>query len=297
MKKNSIFKIFFLLNALFKKDLTKKEIIENFKRIDVLISPSLISNYIKKLVEMGFCVETKENEKREKIYKIKKPKSKIAFSKENLDLIRELKLLVFAKKDFRYIETLMELFCLISKEIKDKDIKEKFLDFGYFSSLDLKLIKQLKNSIEEKEAILIDYQINKKEIKKIEFFPKELALGDFSKRLYLVGFLKEANSIFRLPVDKIKNIKKTLKVEYKEEEKEFFTFKLSKENLEFFELNKNERILKDEKDYITIEKYNQDDFSTLQRLLYFCPNLCYISNKKIKNLLIEKLEKIEKLYE
>ena len=61
-------------------------------------------------------------------------------------------------------------------------------------------------------------------------------------------------------------------------------------------LDIREKIISEEKDKITIQALLDDDFYIVQRLLYFCPKVYSISDKRIRNLYIEKLEQVKSLY-
>ena len=61
-------------------------------------------------------------------------------------------------------------------------------------------------------------------------------------------------------------------------------------------LDKKEGLGEIKNNIVTIRRPIDDTFFTLQRLLYFCPDLYYISDDKIKNLVKEKLYALKDMY-
>ena len=73
-------------------------------------------------------------------------------------------------------------------------------------------------------------------------------------------------------------------------------YKISKEMYKQTGLDKQE-ILSEIKDGIaTLKRPIDDSFSTIQRLMYFCPDLYYISDENIKNAVVEKLNILKDCY-
>ena len=193
----------------------------------------------------------------------------------------------------------MELFYKISFYIEEDEIKKNFLDFGYFSSVNWGLIEILEKHCFEKNIIVLEYILAKEhKIKLIEFHCSEVKLSKMSQRMYLIGVLKDGQNLFRLPIENIFSIKKVLKRNVKFEiEAQNFTYKITKKLFDKINLEENEEIVEKNNKIVTIKAPLVDEFRQVQRLLYFCPDVLYVSKGKIKDLLIEKLEMIKKNYE
>ena len=61
-------------------------------------------------------------------------------------------------------------------------------------------------------------------------------------------------------------------------------------------LDKKEGLSEIKKGIVTIRRPVDDTFFTIQRLLYFCPDLYYVSNERIKTLIKEKLYALKDMY-
>ena len=74
-------------------------------------------------------------------------------------------------------------------------------------------------------------------------------------------------------------------------------YTVSKKDFDKLGLLENEIISNQNDDKITILSPITDEFLISQRLMEYCPNVYYISDKKIKDTVIEKLKTLEKIYE
>ena len=61
-------------------------------------------------------------------------------------------------------------------------------------------------------------------------------------------------------------------------------------------LDKKEGLGEIKNGIVTIKRPLDDTFFTLQRLMYFCPELYYVSDERIKNLVKEKLYTLKDMY-
>ena len=300
MKISSITKILFLLNLLLNKKRTKKELLDEFSNFGAELKEQTILNYIKKLSNYDLTLKTDKNEnEKEKTYKIDTLKTSISLNDNDIKVLSEIKRLIYARKNYKYIRELMELFYKISFYIEEDEIKKKFLDFGYFSSVNWGLIEILEKHCSEKNIIVLEYILSKEhKIKLIEFHCSEVKLSKMSQRMYLIGVLKGGQNLFRLPIENIFSVKKVLKRNVKFEiEAQNFTYKITKKLFDKINLEENEEIVEKNNKTVTIKVPLVDEFRQVQRLLYFCPDVLYVSKGKIKDLLIEKLEMIKKNYE
>ena len=297
MKASSTYKLLFLLNLIIEKDCTKNAIIEEFKNSEIKITRTLITHYIHILIQNGFNIKAKINEKREKVYYFEKENISIQLSEEELSTISKLKKLVISQKNYNRIRMMMRLFYKLAQFIDDEDIKLKLIDFGYYSTINWNLVKQLEEHCKNKSLILIDYILPYGGNKIIQISADRLGINTWSQRLYLHGVLDNAKHFSHLPVDRIFMVKKVIKENNQSNVIENnFSYTVDKKTYDKLFKDEKEKVIKIEKDKITLQRPIDDEFYIIQRLLYFCPKIYYISDERIKNLLKEKLQLIKAMY-
>ena len=293
-KKN---KFLYLLNLLTKGNFTKKEIIEAFKNNNIKITNSTITNYINLFKKNNLEIIEKTNKQREKTYTFKEKMPIITFTEEELRVLSDVKKLLRAQKDYIQIRKAIRLFYKVAQFISDEETRNIFTDFGYFSSINWGLIKQLEQHCKEKNLITINYSLPQEQ-RDITIHADKLIASNHSERLYLNGILKGATQFSSLPIDKINSIKKI-----EEKNKKFdikintATYVISKKAYEKAGKDAKEEIISKKKNKIAIQRTIDDDFYLIQRLLYFCPDIYYISDERIKKLLKEKLKNIQNTYD
>lgn len=298
MDKTSTQKILQLLNILSCKEYTKNEIIEEFKKADMPIAKSLINKYIEQCNQNGFEIKSKVNNKRENVYYIEKEETALELSDEELDVISDVKKLLVLQKDYNKIRKTMHLFYEISKYIEDKDVQREFIDFGYYSTLNWFLVKQLEKHCEEKNLITFEYILPQGACKLITMHADSLKVSEWSQRLYLHGVFEGGRHFSHLPVDRIFAIKSVeQKAKRLDMSTENLVYTVSKEAYEKAYQDKKEEIIGEDGEKVTIERPADDEFYLIQRLLSFCPDLYYVSNSRIKDLFKEKLETLKTLYD
>lgn len=298
MKSSSTGKILFLLNILSKDCLTKNQIIEEFNRNNLKISKSLITNYIDKIIKIGINIETKTNNKREKEYFFKSDDAALCLNKKELDAISDLKKILICQKDYQKIKKSMRLFYRLAKYIKNSDIRTNFIDFGYYSTINWSLVKNLEKHCQDKDIITIDYILPNGSNRYITLHTDEIKISEWSERMYLRGILEGSKQFSHLPIDRIYMIKKVVKRKVQFNLfVDFITYIVDSDIYQEIGADKNEKIVKIKNNHTYIQRPIDDEFYILQRLFYFCPKLYYISDSKIKILLKEKLEKLKKIYD
>jgi len=291
----SSLKILFLLNLLCKKELSKNDIIEEFKKQNVEIKKTTINNYINKLKNNNIPIVVKQR-KNVNYYTFDK-KYNIIPTKEELDASSDVKKLLLNEKTQQIIKNVMRIFYKFALHTYDYKIREELVDFGYYSKINWLLVKHLENHCKNKNIIMIDYILPEGSKKYIIIHTDTVKIGDWSNRLYLTGILEGDNKISQLPIDKIFRIKKVIKENVQINlETELLTYKISKEIFEKVGLDKKEGLSEIKNDIVTIRRPVDDTFFTIQRLLYFCPDLYYVSNSGIKNLIKEKLYTLKDMY-
>ena len=298
MQKSSTYKLLLLLNILSKESYNKEQLLEALKSYGVQISKSTITNYINKLIDCGIKINIKTNNLKEKIYELEKnTNSHLSFNKKELNTISDIKKLLISQKNPTRIRRTMRLFYKLSKFIKNEDEKISFIDFGYYSTINWYLFKELEKHCEEKNIITIDYILPQGTGKEITLHTDSIKNAQWSERLYLYGVFKGSKQFSKLPIDRIYSIKK---VERKnvpiELPKDTLTYIVDYKEYKRAPFESKEKITKIENNLATIQRPIDDDFHILQRLLYFCPDIYYISEGHIKELYKEKLEELKSIY-
>ncbi len=295
MKQESSLKILFLLNLLCSGEFSKNEIIEKFKNNNVEIKKTSINNYIDKLKQYDIPITTKKI-KNVNYYSLEK-KYNVTLKQNELDCANDVKKLILSEKNQEIIKNTIRVFCKFALFANDNDTKLELADFGYYSKINWLLVKQLKEHCKNKNIITISYILPNSEKKNLTIHTDMIKMSDWSERLYLSGILEGDNKISQLPVDKISKIKKVVKENVKINlEVPVLTYKISKEMYEKIGVDKKEGLSEIKNNIATIRRPIDDTFFTIQRLLYFCPDLYYISNEKIKNLVKEKLYTLKDMY-
>lgn len=296
MNSSSTYRVFYLLNLLIEKDCTKNEILDEFLKNDIKLTGASINNYINRLLSNGFNIKIK-SKKKSNIYHLEKPEKKLKFLEDEIKNLNEIKKVLIAQKDYDKIRRFIVILYKFVLYIENPEIAGKFFDFGYYSTINWNLVIQLEKHCKNKDLIEIDYVLPSGENKNISIYANSIHIAEWSDRLYLWGVFKNAKQISYLPVDRIFMVNKV------EKEKPDIDFEadriryiISNDLYKEIELDKQEKLIKLTKNYATIERFSKDEFYLVQRLLSFCPDLYYISNKKIKNLVVEKLKQIEAMY-
>lgn len=297
MKASSAYKLLFMLNLIVEQEQSKKALIEKFESFGIKITPTLITNYIHRLIRNGFKIKTKINEKREKLYYFEKEKFNLFFNKEEFCVISDLKKLVIAQKNYDRIRKTMRLFYKLSQFVENEDLKLKLIDFGYYSTINWNLVMQLEEHCEQKNLILIDYILPQGGNKILKITADRLKISTCSQRLYLHGVLDGAKRFLFLPVDRIFMVKKIIKKNnYLDAIQNTLTYTVNKNIYDKLIADDEEKVIEVKDGKITLERVIDDEFYMIQRLLHFCPEIYYVSDERIKNLLKEKLMLVKAIY-
>ena len=296
IKKTSSYRVLFLLNLLCNKEYSKNEIIEKFKKNNIQIKKTTVGNYINKLKENNIPIIVKQI-KNVNYYTIDKS-NPVSLKYCELNALSDIKNLLISSKNLDIIKKTMRVFYKLALHIEDNNAKNELLNFDYFSKINWSLVKKLNEHCKNKDIIAIDYITPSEEIKTLIVHADMVKIGDMSDRLYLSCVLNGDNKLSQLPVDKIFIIKKTIRKCVKMNlNTNVLTYKISKKALEETKLGAKEKLVEIKDNIATIQCPISDTFFTLQRLLYFCPELYYISDKTLRNLVKEKLCNLKNMYD
>ena len=297
MRTSSTYKILHLLNLLLNDDCTKNDIVKDFQSIGININKPTINKYIERLRNNKLEIQTLK-EKNENLYHLKKEEADFSITPKEMSVIKDIKKLLIAQKQYNRIRKTMRMFYKFAKYIKDEETREEFIDFGYYSTINWHLVRQLENHCKTKDVIQIDYMLPQGENRHITIHVDNLKIGDWSERLYLHGMFENAQQFSHLPVDRIFMVKKTLRQNVRFNfPTDIVEYRISNEIFKETGLDSKEILIHQDNDYVSIQRPIEDNFYLTQRLLYFCPDLYYISDENIKNSVKEKLDLIKSYYD
>lgn len=289
-------RVLFLSHMLISGEYTKKEIILEYLKNDVKVSRTSIDNYIKILSENGINVAVRK-EKNKNLYSINLKNFNVEFDEKTKAVFQELKKILISQKDYYLIKNTVYLFYKLSLKL-DKNISDSFANFGYFSNINWFLVNDLEKHCVDKDIIKIEYILPDGKSIDYTIHADKLIIRGSSDRLYLSGVLNDDSLFSYLPVDRIFMIKKVIrkKVLFDMPVK-ILKYTVSKNALETTSLEENEAIYEQHDEKVTISSLLTDEFLAFQRILHFCPDVYFISDEKIKSMVVDKLKSLEKMYE
>lgn len=286
---NSTDRALFVLNLLSLGKFSKNQIIEEFKKQNINITISTINNYLEKLKQYEIPIKS-EKENNISYYFLEKKFIEPDFTQEELSILQDIKKLLILEKNFDNIRKAMRIFYKVALLVDNQEKRLQLIDFEYYSKINWRLVKELKNHCLNKNIITFDYLLPNGNHRFLTLHCDKLKVDNTTDRLYLWGVLENDYKFSRLPIDKIfmiKNIKEK-NVRFDMEVK-VLTYKISKEIYKKTTLDEKETMTNIKNNIVTIKRPIDDSFSTIQRLMYFCPDLYYISDEKIKKSVEEKL--------
>ena len=297
MRISSTYKILHLLYLLTNGQCTKNDIVDDFKKLGININKPSINKYIERLQKNHLAIETLK-EKNENLYKFNQEVPFLAFSEKEMQVIGDIQKLLVAQKNYNNIRKTMRLFYKFAIHIKDEATRADFIDFGYYSTLNWQLIRKLEQHCKTKDVIEIDYILPQGENRYIKIHVDNLRVEDWSDRIYLYGMFENATQFSRLPVDRIFLVKQVIRENVCFDlPANILEYKISNKMYEEIDLDYKEKIISQDDKYTFIQRPIEDDFYLIQRLLYFCPDLHYVSDERIKKLLKEKLQIVKASYD
>jgi len=291
------YKALFLLNLLSQRAITKNEIIYEFAKNNVRISKTSIVNYIEKLKAYNIPIIVKKRDGVDFFY-LDKQSLLLDISEFEARVAQDIKKLYVLQSDFENIRAAMRLFYKFALLVPESNVRAQLADFGYYSKIDWRLVEELKHHCKDKNIIELEYILPEGGSKVIQFHADEIKIGNWSQRLYLKGTFAFAEKFSELPIDRIYMIKKVISELYRFDiETDVLTYKIDKESAENMELDPCEAVTRIEGDYAYVKRPIDDNFRVIQKLLYFCPNLYYISDKGIKDKVQDKLYVLRDMYD
>ncbi|MBR1616559.1 hypothetical protein IJ670_00255 [bacterium] len=297
MKNNSLSRILFLLKLLSQGTYSKNDIISEFKKQNIIIQKTSINNYIKKLEQNDIKIKTNKI-KNENFYTLDTQGSLIEFQDIELNVADDVKKFISNEKNINIIRYIMRTFYKIALQTQNSKARQQLANFGYFSKINWALVRQIMYHCKNKNLITLDYILPGGTNRELTIHADTIKMGSWSDRIYLFGVLKNDYKFSQLPLDNILTVKKIEKEHLRfDMEVDILVYKVSKSIYNTVEKDKKETISEEKNGILTIKRPIDDNFSLIQRLLYFCPELYYISDFKIKQIIKEKLYILKGMYE
>ena len=191
----------------------------------------------------------------------------------------------------------MRVYFKIARCLDDEEVQAAITDFGYYSTINWNLVRELEKHCKNNALLEIDYIMPNEENRLFEIHTDNLKISNTNQRLYLRGLLKNSKKFSNIPVDRIFMVKtvlrehKRLKIYIKP-----LVYIVSKEAFKNTKPDSKEVLVEYKDNYAIIKSVVDDDFYILQRLLYFAPDVYYISNNRIKALYKQKLKDMKGYY-
>ncbi len=285
-----------LLCLLSDKKCTRLEIIEEFRKHNCFISKTTVSNYIAKLIQCNIPIAFEKIGKTKKYY-INKKKIYTDFHTYEVSISQEMKNLLICEKCYQNIRMAIAIYYKFALKTKDQFKRKQLADFGYFSKINWKIVNELEEHCEQKNIIKVEYLLPKGGFMDIKIHADRLKIGDWTNRLYLTGVFEGAQKFSNLPVDRIYMVKDIVKKNVRFDlETEILTYKVTKHAFENSPYQRGEVVFGTDEGLLVVDRPLDDDFNIVQRLLHFCPDLYYISDKRIKKMVEEKLYILKESY-
>jgi len=293
------YRLFFILQLLIQGPVSKEEILAEINKNGSIgeVGEDTIRLDINTLKSAGFEIITGGKSDGYKYFLDWNP-LKIDFDRSELVVFNRAKRAVLELCDWEFIANLHEVFLKISKFVKDERAASDFLNFGYFSSIDFEILKQLKTACKNRNLIKVLYLSPNSGEKAIDIFCEKITYKRDSKKLHLWGMSPQYEDGVYLRVD---NILKILRGDFTKHDNKL-KLKTCKYRLkhgvgENFKLEEYEKITANTPGFLEIESEIYSEFYFIQRILSFGAHCFWVEDDKIRGKILEKLQKMKALYQ
>lgn len=289
------FRLIGILEVLYKKELTRADIINWF------VEKQKIKSFSIETLKLDLNTLNKLGYKLDRIRK--NTLNYLSFNQEikmvmldetEVIFMLAIKNLAMELLDYKEIFVLKKFFKKVSKFVQDEH-KAQFNDFKFFNFVNEKIILILENAISNKKSCEILYDSPSKEKKKIEILPLQILTRN--NKFYLKCYSKTHTGIVSYRIDNIKAVNILLKQEIFEEiKKPKERFVITKKYYDFGLLQKQENIVEENKKFLTIETDEENDFFLMQRIITMQKDCVGIKNKEIKEKILDSLKETMEIY-
>ncbi|MBE7706262.1 MAG: hypothetical protein E7Z91_03345 [Cyanobacteria bacterium SIG30] len=289
------YRILFILQLLTQGPISKKEITESIKNNPYLknISTDTIRLDINTLKSVGFEIEHTDDNNEKKYILLTNP-LQISLTDSEIKTLNQIKTAAIELWDWKNIIKLYKTFEKVTKFIKDKNQVEEIMNFGYFMQIDFKLLEELNKYCRLKNVITLLYNSPKNGIMPIKIKTHNIVHDKNTNKLYLIGQFENYNYLSYLRIEKIIKVERIeLKGTIKEIEPVYKIYQIKKD--ENFVLEDNEKIIKEENDYLEIQAKIINDFHYIQRIVTLGDKIIKVDNETKKKI-YENLIKTRNIY-
>lgn len=286
-----------ILNALLESPKTIDEINEcllNNQYIKEKFSPDTLRIYLNSLRKVG-CEITRANKSNNNKYVLCSHPFEYEIPKSQLKSLAKLYKSLQDQLDVRDIINLENLFKDLITHIKNKSNIEFFESISLLKRIDRDMLNDLLIHCKNKNQITFLYNSPRSGEKRIEIVADKLTLK--SDKLYLWGNNLTHKEYSFFLVERIINICDIKLIKSREifpETKIIYEFYKTKDK---FNAEPDEKIIQESDERITVESIMKNEFSAVQRILSLGNNCKVLEPETLKKSLINKLKKMENIYE
>lgn len=286
-----------ILNALLDSPKNIDEINEcllNNQYIKERFSPDTLRIYLNSLRKVG-CEITRANKSNNNKYILCSHPFEYEIPKSQLKALAKLYKSLQEQLDVRDIINLENLFKNLIAHIKNKSNIEFLENISLLKRINRDILNDLLIHCKNRNQITFLYNSPRSGEKRIELIAEKLTLK--SDKLYLWGTNLTHKEYSFFLVERIINICDIKLIKSKEvfpETKIIYEIYKSKDKIN---LEPGEEVIQESDEKITVESTIENEFSTMQRILYLGNNCKIIEPDTFRISLINKLKKMESLYE
>lgn len=285
-----------ILNALMKSPKSIDEInncLYNDQYIRERFSSDTLRIYINSLRAIG-CEIIGANKSNNKKYELISHPFIYDIPKSQLKALSKLYKSIYDKIDIKEVITIENFLEKISNLVENNNTKEFLKNISIIKSANKNVLNNLITHCKNKNQIIFLYNSPKSGKKEIELIADKLAFK--SEKLYLWGnnLTHKEYSYFALD-----RILKVCSIKMQKDKEEFPSVSVTYEihnHTESYVLEPDEKIIEKSDNKLIIEAISKNEFSLLQRLLYFGEDCKVIQPQSFKTKIINKLKSMEENY-
>jgi predicted DNA-binding transcriptional regulator YafY len=285
-----------ILNALIESPLSNEEINEcllNDQYIQEKFSNDTLRLYINSLREIG-CEIIGANKSNNKKYELVSHPFTYEISKSQLKAISKLYKSIYDKIDIKEVIIIENFFEKISNLAQNEDAKEALRSISVLKGIKGDILNDLLLHCKNKNQIVFKYNSPRSGEKQIEIIADKISFK--SGKLYLWGNNLTYKQYSYFAVERVLEI---CNIKLLKNEAEFSSIKVTYElynNNDYVPLS-SEKIIEKSENKLTIEADSENEFSLMQRLLYFADDCKILQPQEFKDKLLAKLKSMEESYE
>ncbi len=250
--------------------------------------------YINSLREIG-CDITRANKSNNKKYELLSHPFEYDIPKSQLKALLKLAKSGYEKIDVEDLISIEKVIKKIATLVKNEKTRADLQNSSGIKQIDLVLAKELLCHCRKKNQITFLYNSPKSGHKEIELVADKLSFK--SSKLYLWGNNLTHNQYSYFVVDRIMKI---CSINLKKSEEDFaprkVLYELYNRSKDYIP-DENEKIIIKTDEILVIEVTSKNEFSLMQRILYFGADCKVVEPIEFKNKLLNKLKLMEANYE